>query len=361
MAYKSRKRGNSVTVKDVAREAGVSVGSVSHTFNSHDNVTDEIKQRVLQAAAKLGYVRSGSQGLSAEKKSRTLKEIGFLYCGSLEASSVAENPFWSRILQGAENAAREATMKINYCDITNLVQDPQALVHTIEELHLEGILLVGAVDAETVRVVKNLNLPLVLVDNYVRGMAVDSVLCNNFEGARMAVEYLISEGHRQIAFIGGPLLPAPHPLNQVYTLEHRAAGYRTALYEAGLEVNDALFETSHLLTQSAYEACQRLLARQVPFTAIFCANDSIAIGAMKALREAGLALPDDVSLVGFDDIDMVEHLTPALTTVHVHKEALGTIAIKVLLGRVADPDAISQTCLLEVELVKRQSVACCHI
>jgi LacI family transcriptional regulator len=118
-----------------------------------------------------------------------------------------------------------------------------------------------------------------------------------------------------------------------------------------------LYESANLSSYGGYDACKRLLQGGVPFTAIFCANDATAIGASKAIREAGLRVPGDISLIGFDDLDLVEHLTPALTTVRVEKEILGGIALKRLLQLMNHPDPVSVTSLLDVELVIRDSVA----
>ena len=130
-----------------------------------------------------------------------------------------------------------------------------------------------------------------------------------------------------------------------------------ALCDAGLPIPYDLYEDGDLSLEGAYEACKRLLERGKPFSAIFCVNDEMAIGAMKALREANLRVPEDVSLVGFDDIDIVEHLSPALTTVRVNKEVLGSIAVKHLLSLMSNPNPVSVTNVLEVELVKRNSVS----
>ena len=348
-----------ITVKDVAREAEVSVGTVSRVFNNHANVTDDIRQRVLEAASKIGYFRTRGQDASTRESSRSIKEIGFLFSSSIDSNSVTANPFWSHILNGVESEARKSNIKVTYRTLGDLVEMPQLLLAAIYEMKLGGILLVGPAEPETVRVLQSTNLPMVLVDNYVPGLGVDAVLGDNFEGARSAVDYLISEGHRRIAFIGGPVTTdGPRPINKIYTIERRAAGYRTAMLDAGLPINYDLYETSNLSTDGAYEACQRLLARNGVdgFTAIFCANDGIAIGTMKALREVGLRIPEDVSLVGFDDIAMVEHLTPALTTVRINKEALGSTAVKSLLSRAADLDAVNVTSMLDVQLIQRDSV-----
>ncbi len=198
---------------------------------------------------------------------------------------------------------------------------------------------------------------LVLIDNYFPKSQVDAVVSDNFEGAKQAVEYLVSKGHRQIAFIGGPTTMSNRPINKIYTIERRAAGYRTALLDAGLEINYGLYESSNLSAEGGYLACQRLLERGTKFTALFCANDATALGAMKALREARLDVPQDVSVMGFDDIDIAQLYHPALTTVRVNKEAMGAAAVKALIERVADPEAVSATIMLEVQLIERESVA----
>lgn len=349
---------SSVTVKDVARVAEVSVGTVSRVFNNHHNVTEEIRQRVLKAATQLGYAGPSGQDTRVRENTRMLKEIGFVYYSSMQEHVVTANPFWSHILYGVENETRKSNIKVTYRAIGETTHTPDILLSTLAEMKLGGILLVGPAESSTISQIKSLKIPLVLVDNYVPGLAVDAVLGDNFEGARSAVDYLISEGHREIAFIGGSIMHGPRPVNKIYTIERRAAGYRTALLDAGLQVNYELYEAGNLTLEGGYEACKRLLDRyaQMPFSALFCANDATAIGSIKALREAGLRIPEDVSLIGFDDLEMVEHLTPPLTTVRVNKEALGYIAVKSLIMRATDMDAVSVTSVLDVELIKRESV-----
>jgi LacI family transcriptional regulator len=134
-------------------------------------------------------------------------------------------------------------------------------------------------------------------------------------------------------------------------------GYWAALHEAGLPIDDALFVSCNMTAAGAYAACQQLLARGVPFSALICANDESAIGATKALREAGRRVPEDISIVGFDDIDMAEHLTPPLTTVRIHKRAIGATAVKTLIARALDPEARPIMILLPTELIVRGSTA----
>ena len=344
-----------VTVKDIALRAEVSVGTVSRVFHNYSNVGDEIRARVLQAATDLGYKKLVEQR-PLRAQSRSLKEIGFLYCSAVDATAVTSNPFWSHILNGAEREAQKANIKVTYTAIHTLMQTPQTLVAAIQAMKLDGILLVGPAERAEIQILEHLHIPLVLVDNHLPDISLDSVLCDNFEGAKQAVNYLLQQGHRQIAFIGGPVLDAPRPINSIYTLERRSAGYRTALLDAGLAVDYRLFESSQLFPASAADACQRLLARDVPFTAVFCVNDETAIGVMKALRDAGKRVPEDVSVIGFDDIALVEHLIPALTTVRVDKEALGAMAVKNLLMRAAEPQMPTISMVIGVELIKRETV-----
>jgi LacI family transcriptional regulator, galactose operon repressor len=345
----------SVTLKDIAREAQVSIGTVSRVFNNHINVTGEVRQRVLKAASQLGYFGATGQDARPYDISRMVKEIGFLFCSFVANNGVATNPFWSHILHGVESEASKTNIKVTYRSISDIQHTPDILLTTIYDMKLGGILLVGPTDQETVRLIQSTGVPLVLVDNYVT--RADAVLVDNFAGAKAAVEYLISMGHREIAFIGGPTYEGERPVNKIYTIERRAEGYRIALLDAGLPVPYDLYEAGNLSADEGYEACKRLLARERPFSALFCANDEMAIGAMKALREARLRVPEDVSLIGFDDIDLLEHLTPALTTVRVNKEGLGSVAVKRLFSLMSSPDAVSVSSVLEVELVKRASVA----
>ena len=201
-----------------------------------------------------------------------------------------------------------------------------------------------------------LNIPIVLIANYMPGLSVDSVVCDELEGSLMAMNHLIKHGHRQIAFIDGSVLRGPKSISKFYAIERRRIGYRAALLDAGLPVVPELIEDGDLGAAGGYQACQRLLKHNVSFTALFCVNDETAIGAIQALREAGLRIPEDVSIIGFDDIPMAAHLTPSLTTIRVNKEALGAIAVKQLLERAKEPMGISTSTVLEVELIERASV-----
>ena len=347
---------NTVTIKDVAQLAEVSIGTVSRVFNNYGNVNDDIRERVLKAAAALGYNGPAGRSAATQKKAQALKEIGFLLYLKDWPEEGTISPFWANILHGVEAEARKLNLRVTYQAINSERETPQTLLAKLYELRPGGILLVGPADATTIDTIRALKIPLVLVDNYLRRPALDAVLSDNFEGAMEAVEYLIEQGHRCIAAISGPLTTEPHPVNVLYTIEWRIRGYRQALLHADLPVNDELVEACILSPEGGYEACKRLIAKGLPLSAIFCANDPTALGALKALREQGLRVPEDVSVVGFDD-DMAEYFTPALTTVRVNKEEMGAVAVRSLIARANDMQAISKTITLGVELIKRASVA----
>jgi LacI family transcriptional regulator len=349
-----------VTAKDVADAANVSVVTVSRVLNNYAHVTPALRERVMQAAARLGYTgRRRAAKADAEPsvaRDAPLRDVGFLFDSHVDDDAAASNPFWSHILAGVESAARASGINISYRTIAGMARTPQALLAAIREMRLDGILLVGTAGPEAVRIVQRAGLPLVLVDNHVPQLPVDSVLSDNMEGARAAVNYLIGQGHRAIAFIAGPTGGGTSRLNAVYTVEQRTIGYWTAMREAGLSIDDGLFESCNMTTGGAHEACARMLAGGARFSAVVCANDASAIGAIRALREAGRRVPEDVSVIGFDDIDLAEHLSPPLTTVRIHKRAIGVTAVKTLLERARDPAAIPVTILLPTELVTRGSV-----
>lgn len=191
----------------------------------------------------------------------------------------------------------------------------------IERSALDAIQLVGVTPVASVRDILRVGRPTCLVDNAVPGLPVDAVLSDSFSGGATAIDHLLRHGHRQIAFIGGPLELGPAPVSSVYTLEWRAIGYRTALHRAGLAVVEELVESCDLTPAGGYQACRRLLVSGRPFTAVFCGKDPCAIGALQALREAGLDVPGQVSVVGFDD-DLADHVAPR-GGVHGSKSAFG--------------------------------------
>jgi LacI family transcriptional regulator len=345
----------------------VSRVTVSRVLNNHHNVTDVVRQRVLRTAADLGYLTQrprpslmSTNGHAAVRQVPVLRDIGFFFT-AVGVEQATGNPFWSPVLHGVEQEASAAGMHVTYRSAGRLADQPDSLVEAVRLARLDGVLLVGPVSEEAVRAMGVTDRPLVLVDTAIAGVAVDAVVSDNFAGSRAAVAHLVELGHRDIAFVGGPFRVSPRPLsyrtNTIWSIEQRAMGYRAALAEAGIRADDRLYEGDSPGSTGGYAACQRLLSRDRRFTAIFCANDESAVGALRALHEAGMSVPRDVSVVGFDDIDVAEHLIPPLTTVRVDKEAMGATAVERLVARALAPNSVTATTVLHVELVLRGTTA----
>jgi LacI family transcriptional regulator len=215
------------------------------------------------------------------------------------------------------------------------------------EERVDGVIVLGAFLEETLGHINNRARQIVLVDAYTNnGSEFDSVLVDNVSGAKKAVSYLIAVGHRSIGLIGSE--PASYP-----SIAERRQGYLATLAQYDLK---PFIEDSPLDRADAYEATRRLMARVPDITAIFACNDEAAIGAINALQDGGLQVPDQVSVIGFDNIDLAQELKPALTTMHVDKVLMGVMAVRHLLDRVVNPKRASLKTLVSIQLIERDSV-----
>jgi LacI family transcriptional regulator len=259
------------------------------------------------------------------------------------------NQFYASVIAGIEAACRK--LQINLLLATVLVDEdnhPQTLPRMLLEDDIDGLLLVGAfVDDTITRLMQRRSTPTVLVDAYAAENTYDSVVTDNFHGAYEAVSHLIQCGHRHIAMVGS--LPNAYP-----SIEERRRGYLQALHDHGIE--QQYFADSHVSRTEATAATMTLLQRAPHVTALFCCNDMVAIAVMQAVQSLGRRVPDDLSVVGFDNIDLAEHVTPALTTMHVDKTAMGRLSVQLLTHRVEFPSSGYVTSVLRPTLVERQSV-----
>jgi LacI family transcriptional regulator len=216
------------------------------------------------------------------------------------------------------------------------------------EERLNGILVVGTFLADTIgQISKQAGQMLVLVDAYAPGQGFDSIVSDNVNGAQNAIDYLIDKGHTHIGLIGSS--PDSYP-----SIRERRKGYTRGLKQRG--ISDAYIEDSMLTRESAYDATLRLLRRAPQITAIFACNDNTAVGVMNAANELGLSVPDDLSVIGFDDIDLAQEVTPPLTTVHVDKTLMGVLGVRHLRDRIENPNRPSLTIALSTHLIIRESV-----
>lgn len=334
-----------ITLRDIAREANVALSTVSQVLNNKPNVSPETRQHVLKVAAGLGYrAKIEANGTVTPQ----LSTVG-LITKSRDDDPLIVNPFYSYIIAGAERECQRNNINLMYANIevdsrNHALSFPAMLLDEI----VDGVIVVGAFLEETIAdISRRTNRNLVLVDAYASDdTAFDSVLIDNYRGAYTAVSYLLRLGHRNIGLIGS------HPESYPSIIERRQ-GYLAAIQEYGIP--PTYIEESRLNRSDAFAATLRLLKRATEVSAIFACNDNVAIGVMNAVRHLGLTIPGDISIVGFDDIDLAQEVMPPLTTMHVDKVFMGAMALRHLRDRVADPNRPAIKILMATQLIERGS------
>jgi LacI family transcriptional regulator len=326
-----------VTIKDVAREAGVSVATVSRVWNEAAFVSTETRQRVAAVAARLGY---SPHGAARSLITRTTHALGVLLPDLY-------GEFFSEIIRGIDHTAQAAGYHILVSSSHDSKDEIDAALRSMRG-RVDGLIIMSP-DLEARRTLQTLqgSFPVVLLNGGAEAKAFDTITIENHEGAREMTRHLIARGHRRIAMVCGP--------QRNYDAAERLRGYHTALTESGIEHEASLVVRGDFSELSGYGAVSQLLELEPRPTAIFAANDSMAIGALSALREAGLRVPDDVAVAGFDDIPLARYLTPPLSTVHVDISQLGERAAALLLTSLRKGNRPHQQLQLSTTLVIRAS------
>ena len=331
------------TINDVARQAGCSLSTVSLVINKSGHVSEETRKRVQKVVRDLGYHPTRSaRGLA----SKTSGNIGFIL--REDHFSQAE-PFYTKIFLGSEFAARDHHYYILLTTVGNRFDEATDIPRFLLEGNVDGLIIAGKVSLRLVDRLEKFGVPIMLVDFQVKSNRFSSVVIDNRGGARAAVTHLLDHGHKDIAFVGGDI---EHP-----SLAERFEGYQETLRDHGLEMQQEFVEVGERDTRIANgeQAMRRLLARAKHPTAIFAANDAMAIGCMRHIKETGLRIPEDIAVVGFDDIEMSALVEPRLTTLRVFKEELGRLALERLVGIMNSTSPKILTTLVPVELVERES------
>jgi LacI family transcriptional regulator len=326
------------TIREVAGRARVSPTTVSHVLNATRFVSEEIRARVLSAMAELGY-RPNAVARSL-RRGRT-HTLGLILPDSA-------NPYFAELGREIEAAAFGRDHSVVLCNTEGDQRRERVYLDLLAKRQVDGLLYVPAGDrADVLRGLLHRPLPVVLVDRDLAGAPVDVVLSDKRGGARLATRHLIALGHRRIGCIGGP--------SSLAMSGRRLQGYRDALAEAGLPVDEGLVLRGDYRPQSGWAAARSLLALADPPTAIFAANDLMAIGVLRAAGELGRRVPGDLAVVGFDDIELASYTTPPLTTVSQSAGEVGRAAVELLLERLADPARPPVRRTLETRLVVRAS------
>jgi DNA-binding LacI/PurR family transcriptional regulator len=312
--------GQKVVLRDIAEAAGVSVGTVSMALNDRDGVSDSTRQRVLETARSLGYQRP----VSRKPGNSSIVSV------VIERLPVAptSDPFNRPILVGLETEAR----RTGYRTALEFVgPDDEPEVGRWTRNSTAGIIVLGGGDLgpDWVQAAAKSDVPVVMVDHFVPGLELPTVVPDNVCGAYSATRHLLEAGHRRIGFIRGP--------SKYWTLSERLAGYLLAMQQSGLEIETELIppRVSHG-EEKGYGEMQRLLTLREPPTAVFAVSDKTAIGAYRAVMDHGLSVPNDISIVGFDNIGEARSLNPPLTTVQVPGEKMGRMAFHRLQGLIDD-------------------------
>ncbi len=327
-----------VNIADVARETGVSAQTVSRALNNKGEISAETRTRVLEIVERLGYrPNTLARGLVTHKTS-TL---------GLVVPDIA-NPFFSEVTRGAEDAAHRAGYSLLLCNtMENPTREMEAL-RTLEEQQVDGILLCSSRLSEEELGAMLARLPaVVLVNRESPGDDLKSVCVDDEAGARCATQHLLHSGHRSIAFLAGP--PASH------SGRRRAQGYQGALSEVGIPVDPELSVACTPYLEGGYDAARQLLSCRPEIDAFLCYNDLVAVGALQACAAHGLRVPDDIAVVGCDDILLAGLVTPPLTTLRSDMRALGAEAVGLLLRRLAGCADSCENIVLQPELIVRAS------
>jgi DNA-binding LacI/PurR family transcriptional regulator len=326
------------TVYDVADKAGVSIATVSRVINSPDKVNPETRHKVLNVIDQLGYIPKAEAAARARKSAG---RIGVL-------APFFSYPSFVERLRGVTHALAALPYELTIYNVDSSARRDGYVSSVSLNKRLDGLILMAFPfnEATAERLVAN---SLETVSIECTHPSFSSIEIDDADGGRMAAEYLIRKGHRRLAFIGETQIPE----YAFPTSDQRLGGYRAAIHRAGL---DLYHEHIALTTQSienAYQSMARMLSLDEPPTAVFCASDTLALGALKAAREHGVSVPRDLAILGFDDLDISDYV--GLTTIRQHLEESGRRAVELLMSRLTDPQRPTQHVRLPLELVIRDT------
>jgi LacI family transcriptional regulator len=337
----NHKKPPKITILDVARESGVSYSTVSRALSGFSFVKEATREKVLQAAARLGYVTNVQASSLAGGKTRI---IGLLVPG-------LDNGYIGEIVSGID----EEIAKVNY-DLmlftTRRRTGREALyVNAISNGLSDGmILIVPLLDPEYLAALRAHDFPYVLIDQADPSNLSDTIEATNWQGAYDATKYLIELGHRRIGFIKG--------FRAIHSAVDRFEGYKAALTDYDIPFDETLVAEGDFFNPSGYAAAQTFLQLNPRPTAIFSSNDLMALGVMQALGEQGIRIPQDMSLMGFDDIPQAAMVHPKLTTIRQPLDQMGRVAVRLLLEQIENaghPDRTARRVTLATHLIERES------
>lgn len=324
--------GTNITIRDIARVAGVSAGTISRALKNEPGLTEVTRQMVVETARNLGYD-------FCKLRTKRVRRLTFLL--HRQHDTAAASPFYSPVLHGAEEACRKQGIVLS----SLAVRPADGLIDQIPLHATDGIVCAGFFEPEMLGALRATGKPLVLIDMQLRGYS--SVNPDNMMGGYLATKHLIDTGRTRVGFISGPM--------SHYSICKRAFGYRQALFREGILADpqlEACMPDGVDLETGAWEAMEQLLDLPEPPDAVFCYNDSAALVAMRCCLARGLKVPHDIAIVGFDDISNAMLGHRPLTTLRIDKKALGALGVELLLN---GPHDVPVEKISPVELIIRAS------
>jgi len=333
-----------VTIKDIAREAGVSITTVSRALNNYDDVSASTKELILKIAKNRGYVPNRSAQNLVKQKNNTLAII----LSGLEKEGGKDNIAYG-LLSGMYTYAETVNYEVVLFTTSTAQQKQKTYVQFCREHNIGGAVLHGIrTDDPYFEEIVSSDLPCVLIDIKTEGKNTSSISIDNIEASKEAVEYLISHNHRNIGMINGR--------QEAAVSAERYKGYEKALVNHNILVNPQYMVYADFSEEVSYVKTKELLSSHPEITALFCASDMMAVGSIRAIEELKLKVPNDISIIGFDNIPLSQYLTPALTTVAQDFYQMGNESAKQLLKMITK-EKYENSVYLSYKLVERKSIS----
>jgi len=326
------------SLKEIAKASGYSINTVSRALRDEDDVKPETKACIREIAAKLHYVPNRA---AKSLRTGTSNTIGVV-------SADSANPFFAEVIAGIEKAARARDYHIL---LANTDQNQKRELEAMQVLvgrQIDGLLLMPVCGKENnSEYLKTLGIPYILVGRWIEGLEDHAVLSDEYKKAKELTSLFIRHGHRDILHLAGPA--------SVSSSFDREKGYRDALEEAGIPVNRELIVKTDGHAEDGHREINSLIRREVNFTAVFAFNDLVAIGALRALKEAGLSVPRDVEVAGYDDLDVCRYLQLSLSSVSIPKQKMGIASFDELYRHMEDAAAGYEKRVLESRIMARET------
>ena len=340
MPKRQKGRRQKITLQHVADAASVSKATASMVLSNNPRISEPTRQRVLAAVESLGYIYNQRAASLRTQRSYT---VGLLI-------KDVSNPYNAELTSGAESFLAERDYSLLLGTTDDDLDKQSRMIKTMLERDVDGLILSPAAGTSTASLQKLMShCPLVLMTQYVQDLAADYVGMDNEIGTVLAVEHLIQQGHRRIAFVGG--------FEATLTRQWRLNSYRDTLLEHNIEFDAGLCVTGPVSRRGGFDAIHRLLRMPEPPAAAYCFSDVIAFGVMLGLRAAGIEAGKDFAVVGFDNVEEASLWQPSLTTVATDPSAMGALAADIMLKRIAEPDMPVQQVIMPSRLIARDSTA----